>query len=226
MRAATACLVAVLSLLQIGTAVAVIAITAINLGNVQSLQDVWKLNQKFCLASADPKNMSVCTYIYAVGAVSIVLTILIGLLQLITCNMCGCGKVMDAVFTALACGWWLVAGFITAAHTRAANSARPAIPGSEWRNAVVLLCWATSGLFGALFVVHMLRIGFSCCRKFSKKGQQNDVEKAGLRNNSRAPSAAVELGKEVAARPYMLGRFGGSKQGAGSAGSYLSGPNI
>lgn len=67
--------------LQIGTAVAVIAITAINLGNVQSLQDVWKLNQKFCLASADPKNMSVCTYIYAVGAVSIVLTILIGLLQ-------------------------------------------------------------------------------------------------------------------------------------------------
>jgi hypothetical protein len=67
--------------LQIGTAVAVIAITAINLGNVQSWQDVLKLNQKFCLASADPKNMSVCTYIYAVGAVSIVLTILIGLLQ-------------------------------------------------------------------------------------------------------------------------------------------------
>jgi hypothetical protein len=70
-----------LFVLQIGTAVAVIAITAVNLGNVQSLQDVLKLNQKFCLASADPKNMSVCTYIYAVGAVSIVLTILIGLLQ-------------------------------------------------------------------------------------------------------------------------------------------------
>eukprot|EP00882_Tetradesmus_deserticola_P010002 GHRQ01010568.1.p1 GENE.GHRQ01010568.1~~GHRQ01010568.1.p1 ORF type:complete len:228 (+),score=80.51 GHRQ01010568.1:1627-2310(+) len=227
MKAATACLVAILSLLQIGTAVAVIAITAVNLGNVQSFQDVLKLNQKFCLASADPKNMSVCTYIYAVGAVSIVLTIIIGLLQLITCNMCGCGKIMDAVFTVLACAWWLVAGFITAAHAKAANSARPAIPGSDWRNAVVLLCWVTSGLFGALFVVHMLRIGFSCCRKFSKKGAQGDVEKAGLRPESRPSSAAVELGREVAARPYMLGRYGGSKQpAAGSAGSYLSGPNI
>jgi hypothetical protein len=147
--------------------------------------------------------------------------------QLITCNMCGCGKVMDAVFTALAGGWWLVAGFITAAHTKAANSARPTIPGSQWRNAVVLLCWVTSGLFGALFCVHMLRIGFSCCRKsFGKKGSPEDVEKANLRNTNRAPSAAVELGKEVASRPYMLGRFGGSKQGSGNAGSYLSGPNI
>lgn len=36
--------------------------------------------------------------------------------QLITCNMCGCGKYMDAVFTVLAAAWWLAAGFITAAQ--------------------------------------------------------------------------------------------------------------
>jgi hypothetical protein len=94
--------------LQIGTAVAVIAITAINLGNVQSLQDVLKLNQKFCLASADPKNMSVCTYIYAVGAVSIVLTILIGLLQ-VSCSTawaagCLCNHMPELLQQAVACG--------------------------------------------------------------------------------------------------------------------------
>jgi hypothetical protein len=36
--------------------------------------------------------------------------------QLITCNMCGCGKYMDAVFTVLAAAWWLAAGFILAAQ--------------------------------------------------------------------------------------------------------------
>lgn len=67
--------------MQLGTAVAVIAITAVQLANVSSftIQDIW--NQKICLASANFKDLSVCTYIYAVGAVSIVLTIVIGLLQ-------------------------------------------------------------------------------------------------------------------------------------------------
>lgn len=67
--------------MQIGTAVAVIAITAMQLGNVQTWQDVVQLNQKVCLLSDQPKNMATCTYIYAVGGVSIVLTIVIGLLQ-------------------------------------------------------------------------------------------------------------------------------------------------
>jgi hypothetical protein len=36
--------------------------------------------------------------------------------QLITCNMCGCGKYTDAVFTVLAATRWLAAGFILAAN--------------------------------------------------------------------------------------------------------------
>lgn len=64
---------------QIGTAVAVLAITAVQLAGVDSWQGL--LNQRMCKASADPTNLQVCTYIYAVGGVSIVMTILIGLLQ-------------------------------------------------------------------------------------------------------------------------------------------------
>jgi hypothetical protein len=65
--------------LQIGTAVAVVAITALQLANVENWKDLYQA--KLCKASGDPTNTSVCTYIYAVGAVSIVLTIIIGLLQ-------------------------------------------------------------------------------------------------------------------------------------------------
>lgn len=60
---------------------AVIAITAMQLANVTALRDL--LNQKVCLASANPTNLGVCTYIYAVGGVSLVFTIAIGLLQLV-----------------------------------------------------------------------------------------------------------------------------------------------
>jgi uncharacterized membrane protein len=225
MRAATLCCVALLSLLQLGSAVAVIAITAVQLANVSSFsfQDLW--NQKICLASANFKDLSVCTYIYAVGGVSIVLTILIGLLQMITCNLCGCGKYMDAVFTVIAAAWWLVAGFITAHHARAANNAK--IRQAQWRNAVVLLCWITSGLFAILFLVHMGRIGVSCCRKRRKAANDADLEKAELARRDRPPSAAVELGKEVANRPYMLGRFGGkAAKDQSTASTYLGGPNI
>jgi hypothetical protein len=66
-------------MLQIGTAVAVVTITALQLANVDTWKDLW--NSKLCKASADPTNSSVCTYIYAVGAVSIALTIIIGLMQ-------------------------------------------------------------------------------------------------------------------------------------------------
>lgn len=66
----------------------------------------------------------------------------------------------------------------------------------------MLLCWITSGLFALLFFVHLGRIGVSCCRKRRRggaHGSDGDLEKAGLAAG-RPPSAAVELGKEVANR--------------------------
>jgi hypothetical protein len=88
-----------------------------------------------------------------------------------------------------------------AVQAKAANQTTPVIPGKEWRTTIVLLCWITSGLFGVLFFVHLGRIGVSCCRKRRKGGHGSDadLEKAGLAAG-RPPSAAVELGKEVANR--------------------------
>ena len=64
---------------QLGTAIAVLAITAVRLGGVQDIQGL--TNQSVCLLSGDTANKNPCYYAYAVGAISIVLTILIGLLQ-------------------------------------------------------------------------------------------------------------------------------------------------
>jgi hypothetical protein len=87
-----------------------------------------------------------------------------------------------------------------AVQAKGANEASPTIPGQEWRTAIVLLSWITSGLFGVLFLVHLGRIGVSCCRKRRRgHGSDQDLEKAGLAAG-RPPSAAVELGKEVANR--------------------------
>lgn len=85
---------------QIGTAVAVVAITALQLANVDSWSGV--MNMKLCKASADPQNLTVCTYIYAVGGVSILLTIVIGLMQVWVCvwHVCvpvgGCRRLHEA----------------------------------------------------------------------------------------------------------------------------------
>lgn len=85
-------------------------------------------------------------------------------------------------------------------QAKSANEAQPTIPGQEWRTTIVLLSWITSGLFGVLFLVHLGRIGVSCCRKRRRgHGSEQDLEKAGLAGG-RPPSAAVELGKEVANR--------------------------
>lgn len=85
-------------------------------------------------------------------------------------------------------------------QAKGANEARPTIPGQEWRTAIVLLCWITSGLFGILFFVHLGRIGVSCCKKRRRgHASDQDLEKAGLAAG-RPPSAAVELGKEIANR--------------------------
>jgi hypothetical protein len=88
-----------------------------------------------------------------------------------------------------------------AVQAKAADQTSPVIPGKEWRTTIVLLCWITAGLFGVLFFVHLGRIGVSCCRKRRKGGHGSDadLEKAGLAAG-RPPSAAVELGKEVANR--------------------------
>jgi hypothetical protein len=196
--------VAFLSVLQVGTAITVISIVAVQLSNVSSIQEfAGSLDDsvKTCLLSSDPTNGSVCNYAYLVGGLSIVLTVVIGILQLVTCQMCGGGFVLDAVFTGIATAWWIVASLVLSSKVSSANSA--GLAKSSWRNAVVILCWVTAGLFGTLFITHLIRAGVRCCKCCNgRRKDEADIEKAQLAAG-RPTSAAVEMGNEIRGRSYM-----------------------
>jgi hypothetical protein len=158
------------------------------------------IDQQQCLLS-DGGQIALCLYMYALGAVSMVFTLAIGLLQCCTCNACSCGAAMDTVFAVMAAGWWAVGGFVVASNAARANAA--GLPKPEWRTALAWLCWATAGLFGLMFAVHLIRLLSKWCKCGGRK-RGGDVEKA-LEKAARPRSAALELGKEVRGRAYMAG---------------------
>ncbi|GBF97431.1 hypothetical protein Rsub_09597 [Raphidocelis subcapitata] len=198
-------LVALLSVLQLGTALAIVAIIALHLAGVEWQRPQTLLSSTTCLLSQDG-GTALCYYAYALGAVSVLFTLAIGLLQVCTCNACGCGAGMDTVMAVLAAGWWVVGAFLLSTNSTRANAA--GLPKREWRETVAWLTWITAGLFGAMFAVHASRLLSKCCRRCCgrrRRGGEADPEKAVA---ARPRAAALELGKEVKGRAYMAGRGG------------------
>ena len=83
--------------------------------DVTKLTTAWQQLTGTCLLSAGG-SVSLCYYVYALGAVSIVFTLSIGLMQCWSCGRCGCGAVMDTVFAVMAAGWWLVGAFVVSSN--------------------------------------------------------------------------------------------------------------
>jgi hypothetical protein len=105
------------------------------------------------------------------------------------------------VFTGIATAWWIVAPLVLSSKVSSANSA--GLAKSSWRNAVVILCWVTAGLFGTLFITHLIRAGVRCCKCCNgRRKDEADIEKAQLAAG-RPTSAAVEMGNEIRGRSYM-----------------------
>jgi hypothetical protein len=74
--------------LQLGTAVAVLAITAIRLQEITSwgqVPSIWNSSRQVCYMGPNVESATLCRYTYAVGAISIILTVSIGLLQVGPC---------------------------------------------------------------------------------------------------------------------------------------------
>ena len=42
--------------------------------------------------------------------------------QICTCNLCGCGAIMDTVFAVMAAGWWVVGAVVISTVSTAAGS--------------------------------------------------------------------------------------------------------
>jgi hypothetical protein len=157
--------------------------------------------------------MAPCRFAYVSAIVGVGVPLLIGVLQLVTCDMCGCGDILDFIIGLLLSVWWVAASL--ALSSVAARGNLKAVPQKEWRMAVIGLCWASAGLALLAFAMHSGRVCSRCCGKNRRKNrQQEDLEgggasgaKAGLfgggAQRQQRSSAAVELGREVRGRPYL-----------------------
>ncbi|GFR48904.1 hypothetical protein Agub_g10853 [Astrephomene gubernaculifera] len=74
----------------------------------------------------DTNNHTMCSYVYAVCAVSLVATFIMASLLWCTCHCCGWGPMLELLFAVLGAAWWLAAALVVQKHTDVAVNAAPA----------------------------------------------------------------------------------------------------
>lgn len=82
-------------------------------------------------------------------------------LQCVTCNLCGCGPVLDAIFAVVGAAWWAAAAVTWTLYFNQPNIAR--LPLANYRFAIFVLSWAACGLFVLLLLVSLFRMIAICC---------------------------------------------------------------
>ena len=88
-------------------ALAIIIITAFKLQSVSFEADTVTLGEATCLLGSDPSAGSICILLEVVGGITIALGIAVGLVQCITCHLCGLGGILDAIFAAVGAALWI-----------------------------------------------------------------------------------------------------------------------
>eukprot|EP00877_Chromochloris_zofingiensis_P007855 jgi/Chrzof1/3322/Cz12g20260.t1 len=136
--------------LQLGIAATVIALNATRL-----------YTSNGCYLGATDTGFNLCNYAYAVGALSILATLVLAILQCVTCNLCGCGPVLDAIFAVVGAAWWAAAAVTWTLYFNQPNIAR--LPLANYRFAIFVLSWAACGLFVLLLLVSLFRMIAICC---------------------------------------------------------------
>jgi hypothetical protein len=173
-----------------------------------------------CLLGFEVANLAPCRFAFVAAIVGVGVPLVLGILQLVTCDMCGCGDILDFIVGLVLSAWWVASSLALSSLAFRGNQKN--VPQQEWRMAVIGLCWASAGLALVAFAMHSGRVcARCCCGKRKGKRAGDDVEggaaaaKAGLfgsgAQRGRSSSAAVELGREVRGRPYL------QQQGVGAS---------
>ncbi|PRW59976.1 transmembrane of CMA family [Chlorella sorokiniana] len=155
----------VLSLLQVGLAVAICIIVGVKLQDVSFNSDNLTFSYS-CLLGSDYGSSSLCTYTYAVAGISLAVSALVSLVQCCTCNLCGLGKIIDVILAAFGTAWWAIASGVIASNVSdTITGVDPAAVASvqSWRDAIPIMCYVETGLFAGMFVSGLFRC-CSCCR--------------------------------------------------------------
>lgn len=142
--------------------------------NVEFTADKQAISPHYsCLMSADSSNPGICNYAMAAASISLLVSAAVSLLQCVTCDLCGCGGVLDFVLGAAGTGWWIAASMLLKRNVDAANAA--SVPNQTWRDRVVYMAYAEVVLFGIICVVTLLQAMNVLCCKDKKKEEYSKV---------------------------------------------------
>eukprot|EP00884_Botryococcus_braunii_P015830 jgi/Botrbrau1/2930/Bobra.0026s0006.2 len=182
MAGCTGCITLVI-LLQIAAAIAIIVIIPLHLQQIQwdptRFQGLkfWDgfVESNVCLLGTGFRNAHLCTYAIVAAGVSVGASLLISLMQCISCNFCSFGPFVDVIFQGAGTAWWIVASIIVTKYARQANSLQ--YPQQDWRDTVMYLSWALAGLFavglcvsiGRSITVSGMLLSLSSLSEFSRR---------------------------------------------------------
>lgn len=123
--------------------------TTINLPSLEA--------SSYCLLGYTSAGGSLCVGSYIVAGISLAASFALSLFLCLTCNLCGLGAVIDAVFAGVACALWSVWSSVLI------KNEHPNAPMQDWRTAVIALAIACAALFGIACLFSLSKIFASCC---------------------------------------------------------------
>jgi mannose-P-dolichol utilization defect protein 1 len=183
--------------LQTAVATAIIVITALKLHKVSVGWNADTYNadvSNVCLLGHTEQGGNLCYFAYIVSGISIIATGILSLLQCCTCNLCGLGTVLDAIFAAAGTVLWAVAGVMFNWYQKL--PAMAAVPRQQWRHSIPILCFTACTLFGIMCLAAIYSIFAACCCGGSKRGYKS-------RGGRNAAAADIEAAPAKLAQPVM-----------------------
>lgn len=141
---------------QVVLAIAIICVVAVKLSNTNVTTSVSgePVTIEFtCALGTSVSSGSLCSYVYAVAGISLLVSFCISIIQCCTCNLCGLGKFLDLLFAIAGTVWWVIASPVV--QTNVNNAAGDSQSLQNYRDAVVIMMWAEVSI-GRDFIVQPL----------------------------------------------------------------------
>ncbi|GBF99294.1 hypothetical protein Rsub_12054 [Raphidocelis subcapitata] len=144
------------SMLQLACSVAVIIMVRYNLEgagiSIFSLGGRPATGVQYACLLATEEWPGACRYAYSVASISVLCCFLLSLMQCLTMDCCGMGRLLECLVDAGLAAWWLAAGITLSSRAAVANGV--GLPKAGHRNAVVAMAWLSVVLFLVLLAVN------------------------------------------------------------------------
>eukprot|EP00798_Chlamydomonas_sp_ICE-L_P024075 gene24075-9653_t len=190
----------IINLLEVGCAIAIIIIIALHLQDVtiranadgnsdvlnsDVLNDVLNGEIEFSCALGNLEEQAkgdtatnYCAYAYSLAGVSLALSLAMSILLCFTCNLSGCGFIVEMIVALCLCLWWIAGGIVLSKAVSDANdwgqnwddftNAIDNLLGEEmtqdnWRTSIPILAWTACVCSFLTFMIYFFQLACGCC---------------------------------------------------------------